>query len=178
MNTSVRGGQPGDREPGVVVLPRPPTHSDLAHVHYPLCGTAYISVKWGCWVRLMPLRTQKSESQLPFKETFLRNMPESISVLHFWVTRRWLIRGVYHICFQTPSQPRAPGQLGSLLCFLCSEKLCPEDCFLNLYQQCKTHKCEKQTFVLKLLLNCWFTYFGQIPSFIWSGDFSSDKWIS
>ena len=129
VNTSLRGGPPGDREPGVLVLPRPPTHSDLAHVSYPLCGTAYISE-----VRLMPLRAQKSESQLPFKESFLSNTPESISFLHFCITRR-LIRGVYHISFQTTKPSKGTWAVRKVAVFPVRWKaLSWRLCFLNLYQ--------------------------------------------
>ena len=167
--TSLRGGPPGDREPGVLVLPRPPTHSDLAHVNYPLCGTAYISVKWGCWVRLMPLRAQKSESQLPFKEFFLSNTPESISFLHFCITR-WLIRGVYHIPFQTTKPSKGTWAVRKVAVFPVHWKaLSWRLCFLNLYQQCKTRKCGKQTFVLKLLLN-WLVFL------LWANTFLSLDW--
>lgn len=135
--------------------------SDLAQVRYPLCATVYVSVKRRCWMLMIPLLALKSGSQLPFKESYLRDRPEKHLFPAFCVARM-----TYQRCLPCffPGAKSAKGNwhFVRFLCFLCSGKLCPEDFVLETYTSSVKHANVKHRkplfFILKLLLNCWITF--------------------
>lgn len=84
-NTSVRGGQPWGQEPQVLVLP---TH----YVTVPRSITFTVVRMLICKMNVLddshaPPSSEKSDSQLPFKESFLRDRPEKHVFLAYCIAR-------------------------------------------------------------------------------------------